>query len=325
MLGALGLRAAEEDIYRTLVSQVSATASELAELTDRHQDEVDEVLVHVVQRGLATATSTRPQVFSAAPPAMALGGLLRQRRDDLLSAERELALLVDEHRAAWIGRSTSNVVEEITNIDAVRHRFAQIQEAAQHEVLSTVVPNLTVVPHRENTAGIAGVSRGVQYRVILDRAALNKPGMVADVIASIEEGQQVRISDRVPVKLVIVDRELAMLPLLSGQNNAPESMLVQSSGLLDAVIAFFEMSWEQAYPLLPNRSTGQLIETSPDIDVMDRRILAFLLAGMTDQAVAGQLGTSRRTVQRRIRELMVKAGAGTRIELGWYAARKGWA
>ena len=46
---------------------------------------------------------------------------------------------------------------------------------------------------------------------------------------------------------------------------------------------------------------------------------------MTDQAVAGQLGTSRRTVQRRIRELMVKAGAGTRIELSWYAARKGWA
>ena len=76
-----------------------------------------------------------------------------------------------------------------------------------------------------------------------------------------------------PVKLVIVDRELAMLPLLSGQNNAPESMLVQSSGLLDAVIAFFEMSWEQAYPLLPNRSTGQLVETSPDIDLMDRRIL----------------------------------------------------
>jgi DNA-binding CsgD family transcriptional regulator len=256
---------------------------------------------------------------------MALGGLLRQRRDDLLSAERELAVLVDEHRAAWIGCSTSSVVEEITNIDAVRHRFAQIQEAARHEVLSTVVPNLTVVPHRENAAGIAGVSRGVQYRVILDRAALNQPGMVSDVIASIDEGQQVRIADRVPVKLVIVDRELAMLPLQSGQNNAPESMLVQSSGLLDAVIAFFEMAWEQAYPLLANRSTGQLIETSPDIDVMDRRILAFLLAGMTDQAVAGQLGTSRRTVQRRIRQLMVKAGAGTRIELGWYAARKGWA
>ena len=323
MLGALGLRPAEEDLYRRLVTHVIATAAELAALTDQPPDEVDEILAQLVQRGLVSATSGLPQIFSAAPPAMALGGLLRQRRDDLQSVEQELALLVEEHRAAGIGRSTSNVVEEITDIDAVRHRFAQIQEAARQEVLSTVIPNLTVVPHRENTAGIAGVSRGVQYRVILDRAALNQPGMVADVIASIAEGQQVRIADRVPVKLVIVDRERAMVPLLSGQNNAPESMLVQASGLLDALIAFFEMAWEQAYPLFAHQ--GELIETSRDIELMDTRILGLLLAGMTDQAVAGQLGTSRRTVQRRIRQLMVKAGAATRIELGWYAARKGWA
>ena len=242
-----------------------------------------------------------------------------------ISAEQELASLVEEHRAAAIGRRTSNVVEEITDVDAVRHRFAQIQEAARQEVLSTVIPNLTVVPHRENAAGIAGVGRGVQYRVILDRAALDQPGMVSDVIASIAEGQLVRIADRVPVKLVIVDRERAMVPLLSGQNNAPESMLVQASGLLDALIAFFEMAWARAYPLFVDQGNGELVETSPDIDVMDARILGLLLSGMTDQAVANQLGTSRRTVQRRISQLMVKAGAETRIELGWYAAHKGWA
>jgi DNA-binding NarL/FixJ family response regulator len=37
------------------------------------------------------------------------------------------------------------------------------------------------------------------------------------------------------------------------------------------------------------------------------------------------LRTSRRTVQRRIHNLMAKAGAETRIELGWYAARNSWA
>jgi hypothetical protein len=30
-------------------------------------------------------------------------------------------------------------------------------------------------------------------------------------------------------------------------------------------------------------------------------------------------------VQRRISQLMGKAGVATRIQLGWYAARKGWA
>nr|WP_238427092.1 helix-turn-helix domain-containing protein [Streptomyces adustus] len=58
---------------------------------------------------------------------------------------------------------------------------------------------------------------------------------------------------------------------------------------------------------------------------MDARVLALVLAGLTDQAAAGQLGVSRRTVQRRIGELMLKAGAESRIQLGWIAARRGWA
>jgi DNA-binding NarL/FixJ family response regulator len=114
-----------------------------------------------------------------------------------------------------------------------------------------------------------------------------------------------------------------MLPLHSHTGAA--SMLVQSSGLLDALVALFEAIWDQAYPLLSNISGDGVLERRAELDELDSHILALLLTGMTDEAVAGQLGTSRRTVQRRIHQLMVKAGADTRIELGWYAARKGWA
>ncbi|WP_327366378.1 hypothetical protein [Streptomyces sp. NBC_01217] len=39
---------------------------------------------------------------------------------------------------------------------------------------------------------------------------------------------------------------------------------------------------------------------------------------------AAQVKVSARTVQRRIQALMVKAGATTRIQLGWYARHRGW-
>lgn len=54
-------------------------------------------------------------------------------------------------------------------------------------------------------------------------------------------------------------------------------------------------------------------------------MLALVLAGLTDEAAASRLGVSRRTVQRRIAELMAKAGVDSRIQLGWHAARRGWA
>jgi DNA-binding NarL/FixJ family response regulator len=109
-----------------------------------------------------------------------------------------------------------------------------------------------------------------------------------------------------------------MVPLLSGQNTAPESVLIRSSGILDALIAYYEAEWARAYPL-------PMAKGPAPVDDVDRQVLALLLAGLTDQAVASQLGLSLRSVQRRIAALMEVAGVTTRIQLGWHAGQHGWA
>ncbi|MGW0929754.1 hypothetical protein [Streptomyces sp. NPDC002644] len=52
---------------------------------------------------------------------------------------------------------------------------------------------------------------------------------------------------------------------------------------------------------------------------LDLQILRMLLDGCTDATVAVRLGIGRRTVQRRIRQMMDAAGVNTRIQLGWHA------
>ena len=53
-------------------------------------------------------------------------------------------------------------------------------------------------------------------------------------------------------------------------------------------------------------------------------MLALLLHGLTDQAIGGQLGMSQRTVQRRVRQLMERAGASSRFQLGHAVAHRQW-
>jgi DNA-binding NarL/FixJ family response regulator len=53
-------------------------------------------------------------------------------------------------------------------------------------------------------------------------------------------------------------------------------------------------------------------------------MLNMLLAGLTDQAIGGQLAMSLRTVQRRVHQLMNRAGVATRFQLGHEAALRGW-
>ncbi|WP_433293916.1 transcriptional regulator TrmB [Actinoplanes sp. CA-030573] len=329
MLAALGLDAAEEKAYRLLVAGGDATLEELLPGAGTTRAELTDSLAGLVGRGLATAQPSPAGDgvvrFAPAPPAIALAGLLRSRHDDLRAAELAIAALAETYRSASAGRTAADVIEVITDVDGVRHRFTQLQEGAREEVLSLVVPHLSVVPHRENAAGDDCLRRGVRYRAIIDRRVLDQPGAVGDVIDSAAAGQEIRVVDRVPVKAVIVDREVAMLPLRHNQHTAHASVLIHPSGLLDAMLALHDVLWERGYPLLPGAGAGAGTGAGADIDEVDGRILALLLSGLTDQAVAGKLGLSLRTVQRRIHQLMARAGVGTRVQLGWHAARKGWA
>jgi hypothetical protein len=318
VLSVLGLSAGEEAIYRCLVGTSGMSPTKIAAETGRDPAEVDLLLAVLTSRGLALAESTGE--FAAAPPAVALGALLRQQHDALREAELDLLGLAEEHRHGEISRAAADLVEVITDVEAVRQRYTQIHQGARREVRSMVVPKLTVVKPDNNPAVQAVLRRGVRSRAIVDRAVLLEPGMATIVAESMAAGEEIRVVDRVPVKLIIADSEVAMLPLMAGQNTAPASVLVRASGLLDALIAYFEATWARAYPLT---SASQV--SSTEVDEVDTQVLTLLLGGLTDQAVASQLGISLRSVQRRIAALMDRAGVTTRIQLGWHASRHNWA
>lgn len=128
--------------------------------------------------------------------------------------------LAEQHRTGAEG----SAVEVIGDIDAVR----QLQESARHEVRSMMVPEQSVVTRDDNTAEGAGIRRGVLYRTILHRDALTEPGLVAQALSVLAAGQQVRVADAIPVKMMIADHDLAMLPLYSGRNTAAASVLVHA-------------------------------------------------------------------------------------------------
>jgi DNA-binding NarL/FixJ family response regulator len=320
---SLGLDGDAERVYRALVACGSASASTLAATTGLHPDLVTAALVRLSTLALISA-STDGTEHVAAPPAVALGQLVRDRRDELRQAELDLVLLAEAHRAAMGNRYAADVLEVITGADGVRHRFLQVQQSARRELRAFVLPNPTVVEAGEYDEEEQALNRGIDYRVIIDRRVLVRPGMSQQIAETVAAGEQIRVAESLPLKMVIADRDLALLPL-APDSGGVSALLVHASGLLEALVALFEAIWERSYPLL-TISAYELAEGSTGAaDELDRRILALLLAGLTDQAVAGQLDMSLRTVQRRIRALMELAGVQTRIQLGWAAARNDWA
>ncbi|MET9569322.1 helix-turn-helix domain-containing protein [Streptomyces virginiae] len=326
MLDVLGLEPHDERVYRALLGQPHSAAALLCDLLVVPRSDVDRALSRLVEWGLVTRSAD--ERFTAAPPAMALGALISQHRDGLRRAEQALVAFAEEHRAAMTGSSISDLIEVVTGVDAIRHRFLQVQQAARSQVRTFITAPFVAVPPDENTAEPVAIGRGVRFRVVLDRAVLAEPGIVADAIDSLHNGVQLRVADHVPMKLVLADADLGLVPLAVTPDGEPGAVLLHRSGLLDALDALFETVWHGAHPLELSGTGGgteSAVERAEEGPTdLDRRILALLLAGLTDQTAAAQLGLSPRTLHRRLRHLMDLAGVRTRMQLGGHAVRHGW-
>lgn len=323
MLSVLGLTEMQELVYRQLVELPSAATDELARRLGVELSDVRLNLESLESLGLVARSVATQDHFTASPPELALGSLIVERQQDIRKAELELHELTNLFHKAATGRVSLDVIDVVRGPQAVAQHFAQLQRGAKESVRAMVKPDVVVVDSEENVDEAAALERGIKYRVIIESQAFNKPGFANQVAVTAATGEDIRVVDALPLRMLIADEELALLPLHSESATSTEvgALLLRPSGLLDAMCALFEMSWQRAQPTyLPADGTVD----RPDLDEVDQHLLVLLRAGITDKAIAGQLGMSLRTVQRKLQLLMTKAEVATRFQLGVAAASKGW-
>ncbi|MFF4758353.1 helix-turn-helix domain-containing protein [Streptomyces sp. NPDC001292] len=322
MLAAIGLDEVQESVYRALVAVGAAEISDLAHRLALPEPDTERALRRLEQNGLAAQSSSRVDRWVAALPAVALGALLTQQRHELEQAELAAAMLAEEYRAEATDAAVHDLVEVVTGASAVAHRFFQLQLGATSEVCALVTGKPVAVSGMENEAEERAATRGVSYRVVVEREVLSLPSGIMELSAALGRDEQCRVVDRVPTKLVVADGALAMVPL-TGRGAEPAALVVHASGLLESLMGLFEVVWRDAMPLRLGGS-GRLEEESNGPDATDLEVLSLLLAGMTDASVAKQLDLGLRTVQRRVKGLMELTGVSTRLQLGWHAYERGW-
>ncbi|MEY9843373.1 helix-turn-helix domain-containing protein [Streptacidiphilus sp. MAP5-3] len=327
MLELFGLNERAEHVYRALLALGAATPGTLAERLALPLPLVENALAGLESNGLAAVSAALGDHYVAAPPTIALAPALSQRRHELHEAERAVESLADEYRrTGGAANGVADLVEVVSGVSAVRHRFEQIQLGAAEELMALVTDAPVAVRPEENMVESVAVARGVTHRTVLSRATLAEGQVMEQMALALGRGQQVRIAETVPTKLIVADRGLAMVPLRTlGSPGEPAALLVRAPGLLEALIGLFELCWQQAVPVRFS-SDGELpVDDEGDQpDQTDLQILSLLLAGLTDASVAKQLDLGLRTVQRRVQRLMVLTGVTTRMQLGWQAYEKGW-
>jgi len=275
LLAGLGVSAGEEEAYRALLRSGPADLSDLSRRTGRPTAELRRALPGLEDKGLVSRLTGATLRLVATSPHVALDALAARRHEEIARARGAIDVLAGETQHAT-GSRPEELLEVVTGREAVGHSFMQLNLAARSDVRALVRPpfaaDLSQAPVTQDTA----LRRGVRVRGIYDISAFETAHLLEWTHRLVDEGEEARIGV-VPIKLVVVDSKIAMLPLTSGDADAVESaVVIHPSSLLDALISLFEMLWRAASPL-GWTAEGGAAETD-GLVASDREILSLLSA-----------------------------------------------
>lgn len=315
MLEAVGVTPEEESAYRQLLHHPDSTVGDLARLLGEPTEQVAVRVERLESLGLVARAVGSPRRYRPIRPDVAVEALAARRRAELDRAQSAAQELVAELRMPERLRPES-VVEVLAGGPAIAARFAQLVTGAREELLVLDRPPYVADYSESDPAVRAQLAAGVRVFGIYSTESLEQGQGPEEAFPAAEAGERSRVHSDVPMKLVIADRSVALLPL-SLQEPGESALVVRSSALLDALQRMFWLLWEQAVPVVPEPPASD--PTGGDVDP---RLLTMLAAGMKDESIARHLGISSRTVGRRVADLMTRLGVRTRFQAGVYAERR---
>jgi len=318
VLGVFGLSAEEEDVYRFLLETKPATAEDVQAGTAMQVARARQALARLEEAGFASRVHERPPRYAATSPS-ALDAAILRKLADLREAQERIGEFAARYRATRLEADAVGVFEVIRGADALRERTREMVTSARSEALNMLKPPLIAMQPADHVEP----DTTVRGRVIYDRDLIRDAGVLDAIRQRPGRHYEVRVHALVPVKMLAIDQSMALLPVQQ-RDDTPVGVLITESAVLDSFLALFDYVWDTATVLLAVTPDDPGDPRRSPLSAEDRYLLSLLLAGLTDQAIAGHFRVSVRTIERRVRALMDAAHVRTRTQLAWEAARQHW-
>lgn len=160
------------------------------------------------------------------------------------------------------------------------------------------------------------IAAGVEFRMLYDAAHASDRWGAYSVQQSVRAGEQARVRQTVPVKMMHVDDTVALVTI--DQTGTAGALHIESPALLRLLAEWFDALWNA-----PD-TTVIGTEAPTELTPVRHRILGLLASGLTDEAIAHHTGTAVRTVRRHVSAILEILQVDSRFAAGVAAVRRGW-
>ena len=311
-------------LYQLMVRQGVLRLSDAAGLLDWSEERVAGAAE--LLRTYRLLVSLRGDSFGVATPRNAASRLLAPLDQKIESLEQEALRLRSglgryqrTYDEAIRGNEDRRGFSRLVGFDAINAELEAAAVRCEEEVL-TVQPGggrkaESLAAAWESTWPM--LERGVQMRTIYQHSARFHSPTRRYVKQVMDHGGAVRTIDEGAERLIIFDREVAVIPARSDRQIA---LLVHEPAVVEFLAGVFERYWSLATPFADRNRASEVKTLLSDVRMT---IIKLLAEGETDGAIARRMGVSVRTCRAHISKIYEEFGARSRCQLGVLIASSG--
>jgi DNA-binding CsgD family transcriptional regulator len=313
-------------VYRAVLAHREWGVAKIAENLRWSDDEVRDALNRLADLTLLRPSLESPGELRPVNPAMGLQALLQRQHAEVLrqqhrftESQAAVSQLISEYAVTRRAEARDHT-EHIQGLDAVQSRLEELAHRSTASCLSFMPgggqspPSLTASRPLDELM----LQRGSAVLTLYLDSVRNDAGTLAYARWLTDLGGVVRTTPTLPLRMVLFDREVALVPI-DPDNSRLGAVQLSGLGIITALVTLFEQAWHVAAPF-----GGEPSYDSEEPTGQERELLRLLALGLTDEVAARKLGISLRTTRRMMASIMERLGAHSRFEAGLRAKERHW-
>jgi sugar-specific transcriptional regulator TrmB len=254
LLTELGLTVNEARVYMALLRADSPTAAEAATSARVPRPKVYEALQALEGRGFSKSIGGRVRRFVPVEPQTALRGWLSHREHERAEMSQRDQVRVEAldrllpAPASAAGAQVADFIGAISGQVPTTEALDDLVSRATQTLDIMLQPPFVQPRPRWNVLEVEALERGVQVRAIYTPQALEDPRRFEDIV---RYGGRVRMLARLPMKLMVRDRQEALISLRDVGTGAQSvtTVAVRHPDLVAPLTTLFEQQWRKARAL----------------------------------------------------------------------------
>ena len=252
----LGMSDREARVYFALLRKRKATASEIQKMSGVPQNKIYDTLNNLTRSGhFSERQEGRLRIFEIRDPKESLAFALEEFKKRLNNIEQQKLEIekIYENDVPYI--EPLEYIEVVHGNDNIHRKFLSLMRSCVKEFLgfsrapySCNTEEMVAEQIREN---IAFLNRGGKIRTIYELNDKSPDWLINNIETAAKAGEDFRILNELPLKMIIFDRETLLLADEGGLASEGELTMsaIKQKVTVNGYVALFEFFWNQSIDL----------------------------------------------------------------------------